>query len=113
MALLKVPPKKTAARAGGSCGLWAERDIIAEALKTTHDGALNALLGAPVEVIGTEFAIGDFAGEDVEGGDQDLVRDGTAGDPRPAAGANAVVLVGKIRCAWCARRRPQRYAGWF
>ena len=77
------PPKKTAARAGGSCGLWAERDIIAEALKTTHDGALNALLGAPVEVIGTEFAIGDFAGEDVEGGDQDLVRDGTAGDPGP------------------------------
>ncbi len=62
--------------AGSVCGLGAEHDDVAERVEAADQPLGGAVLVDTVEVIGTEVSEGDGALQHVEGGDQDLVRDG-------------------------------------
>jgi len=95
------------AMAGSVCRLGAEHDRIAERVEAADQALGGAMLVDAVEVIGAEVGEGDGALQHVEGGDQDLVRDG---DGRPLR-AHARAAGGTCRAGrylWFARRTPRR-----
>jgi hypothetical protein len=61
-----------------------------------------------VEVVGAEVGEGDGAPRHVEGGDQDLVRDGHGRLLGAQARPQPVVLVAQVSCPWSGRRTPRR-----
>ena len=59
---------------GGRAVLGGERfegDLVAELFELADEPFLTLLCGASVEVVGTEFVVGDVLVEDVVGGDGD------------------------------------------
>src|SRR5918993_3955501 len=81
---------------GSGCGLGPEHDVVAEGVEAADQALGGAVLVDAVEVVGAEVGEGDGAPQHVEGGDQDLVRDGDGRLLGPHARPQSVELVAQV-----------------
>jgi len=88
--------------AGSVCGLGAEHDGIAERVKVADQAFGGVMPVDAVEVVGAEVGEGDGALQHVEGGDQDLVRNGDGRPLRAHARPQPMDLVAQV-CAFGSR----------
>src|SRR5712691_981892 len=81
---------------GALCREWLKVDRVAELFELADEPFGALLAGASVEVVGTEFLVGDVLVEDVVGGDEDRVAQGAGCFAGAAASAEACVLGAEV-----------------